>query len=115
MGVGLRSRVSQAQTLDDVPRDVCGYRTIGPNYDAVILDPNMQGLVRTIISRFTAQEIITKRALATQQAEAVLKARLASSHIVVTGLNLVNLHFSAAFEQAQDDLPPSRSSFRWAC
>ena len=31
------------------------YRTIGPNYDAVILDPNIQGLVRTVISRFTAQ------------------------------------------------------------
>jgi prohibitin 2 len=76
------------------------YRTIGPNYDAVILDPNFQGLVRTVISHFTAQEIITKRALATQEAEAVLKARLAPSHIVVTGLNLVNLHFSAAFEQA---------------
>jgi len=78
------------------------YQNIG-NQDQVvdrILDPNVKEVVKAATAQRTAEELLTKRALLKDDIDKGLSVRLASYHVIVDDVSVVDLDFSAEFNAA---------------
>jgi len=76
------------------------YSNIGLNYDSVVVAPAIQESFKAVTSRYTAEELITKRQTISQEIKEVLHEKLNPYGIVVDMFNIVNLDFSAEFNAA---------------
>jgi regulator of protease activity HflC (stomatin/prohibitin superfamily) len=76
------------------------YQSIGLDYQARIIDPAIQEAIKSVTSKFTAEELITRRQEVKDQAKIVLVERLSKQFIVVDDLSIVNFSFSNSFDQA---------------
>ncbi len=62
--------------------------------------PVVRDSVKAIASQYTAEELVTKRAQFSEQALALLNARLVEKSVVVEQGNITNLEFSKSFTEA---------------
>ena len=76
------------------------YTKVGVNYQATIIDPAIQEVVKSVTANYTAEELITKRAQVTSDIQNALAAKLQPSDITVTTANVVDFNFSDQFNQA---------------
>lgn len=76
------------------------YNQLGTDYKDNIIVPAASESFKAGTSQYTAEELITNRAEAKEHIREALKARLAEYGIVITDLNIVDLSFSTAFNQA---------------
>lgn len=76
------------------------YVTVGSDYKARVIDPAVQEVVKASTAKYTAEELITKRAVVTEEIQAALKDRLAQNEIVVSSVSIVNFNFSESFNAA---------------
>jgi prohibitin 2 len=80
-------------------------QSVGTNYDEVIVDPAVQNIFKDITSKFTAEELITKRTDVAKMAQEALAKQMLAYHIIVENFNIVNFAFSpeytASIEQKQ--------------
>lgn len=79
------------------------YQTIGKNYQGRIIDPAVQEAVRAVSAKYTAEELITKRALVRDDAKQFLKDKLGKYYIMVDDFNIINFQFSESFDAAIED------------
>lgn len=76
------------------------YVNVGPDYKARVIDPAVQEVVKAATAQYTAEELLTKRALVTEEVQTLLSSRLAASHIQVSAVSIVNFNFSPTFNAA---------------
>ena len=76
------------------------YRDVGKDYEERIIAPALQEAVKSATSKFTAEELITKRPEVGTKIREVLKERLDKNHIVVEEFSIVNFAFSSEFNNA---------------
>lgn len=76
------------------------YQSIGTDYKQRIIDPAVQEAMKATTAKFTAEELITKRALVKEDARVALRERLAPEFITVDELSIVNFDFSKSFNEA---------------
>lgn len=76
------------------------YQTLRKEYKARVIDPAIQEAVKASTAKFTAEELITKRETVKEEILTLLRTRLASEHIVATGVSIVNFDFSKEFNAA---------------
>ncbi len=76
------------------------YEEIGTSYRSRIIDPAIQDSIKATTAKFTAEELVTKRAIASEEMEVLLRERLLEAHIAVTNVDIVNFDFSPAFNEA---------------
>lgn len=76
------------------------YVQVGPEYKGRIIDPAVQEVVKAVTAKYTAEELLTKRALVTEEIQSLLSARLAVNDIQVTAVSIVNFNFSGTFNAA---------------
>lgn len=77
------------------------HRTIGKDYDAVIVQPQLQEAFKAVSSKFTASELITNRAEVKKEVVEQLKGRLEKQgYFQVLDLSIINFSFSAEFNKA---------------
>jgi len=80
------------------------YVRIGTEYKSRIIDPAVQEVVKAVTANYTAEELITKRAVVTEEVKSALsnlvKERTQGDHISITGVSIVNFDFSGSFNQA---------------
>jgi len=62
-----------------------------------VLTPAIYETFKAVISQYTAEELVTKRALVSTEIAATLTKKLANYHIVVEALNITNFQFSNEF------------------
>ena len=84
----------QAEHCQDV------YQNIGMRYLETIVAPAMQEGVKAAIAQYTAEELVTKRETVRERMTELLGQRLAPLGIKTETLNIINLTFGAAFNQA---------------
>ncbi len=65
-----------------------------------ILNPAVEEVLKAVMARYTAEEIITKRGEVKAGVDELLKERLANYHIDVDDISLVSVHFSQRFSEA---------------
>ena len=67
---------------------------------ARIINPAVEEVLKAVMARYTAEEIITKRGDVKAEVDNLLKTRLLTYHISVDDISLVHVHFSKRFSDA---------------
>ncbi|TWT46445.1 prohibitin family protein [Botrimarina hoheduenensis] len=76
------------------------FEKLGPQYPETIVEPALQESIKATTSKYTAEELITRRAEVAQEMEDDLIARLLSKDLIPTDLSIIDFEFSAEFNQA---------------
>lgn len=76
------------------------YKTVGMGYEEIIIKPATQESMKLTIAKYTAEELITKRAEVANTLQKNLTNKLETKGILVETTNIVNLNFSAAYDNA---------------
>jgi regulator of protease activity HflC (stomatin/prohibitin superfamily) len=78
------------------------YQRIGDHLAVVerIINPAVEEVLKAVMAKYTAEEIITRRGEVKAGVDETLTARLWNYHIAVDDISLVHVHFSERFSDA---------------
>lgn len=76
------------------------YSRVGLNVEDKVIDPRIQEVIKAVVARYSAEELLAKRDDVKRDAETALRNQLASYNIVVEAIQITNFQFSQAFDQA---------------
>ena len=78
------------------------FQQIGDETEVVvrIIDPAVEEVLKAVMAKYTAEEIITKRGEVKAAVDDFLTLRLLTYHIAVDDISLVHVHFSQRFSDA---------------
>jgi prohibitin 1 len=78
------------------------FQQIGAENEVVdrIINPAVEEVLKAVIAKYTAEEIITKRGEVKAGVDDSLTTRLSNYHIAVDDISLVHIHFSQRFSDA---------------
>ena len=79
------------------------YKTVGNNYEQTILEPVIEESVKSVISKYTAEETITKRSEVSSESLKVLQEKVQKYGIIIDNFNIINLSFSAEYSKAIEE------------
>jgi regulator of protease activity HflC (stomatin/prohibitin superfamily) len=103
--VAINFRINDAMQL---------YKTVGTNFDAVILNPFSQESIKAITARFTAEDLIRLRDTVKEEVFVELKKRLDPVFIELVDFNFVHLDFTPEFIRAVEDKQIAEQSAKTA-
>lgn len=83
-----------ANTLQDT------YTRIGLDVEDKVIEPRIQEIVKAVIARFSAEELLTRRDAVKQEIAVGLRSSLATYNISVEDIQITNFSFSKAFDEA---------------
>lgn len=78
------------------------FQHIGTEDDIVahIITPAIAEIIKAVIARYTAEEMITRRDQVKTEVDTALTTRLLAYNLVVDDVSLINVHFSQQFREA---------------
>lgn len=79
------------------------YRTVGNSYEQVILQPAIQESVKAVISKYTAEEVVTSRTEVSSNSLEELQGKVSKYGIVIDSFNIINLTFSEEYSNAIEE------------
>lgn len=79
------------------------YKTVGNNYKQTILIPAIQESVKSAMSKYSAEEVITKRNEVSDDCLKTLQEKVEKYGIVIQDFNIIDLSFSQAYKQAVEE------------
>lgn len=79
------------------------YRTVGNQYESVVLDPAIKESIKATIAKYTAAEVITSRSEVSQKCMEELQTKVEKYGIVIDNFNITNLSFSQEYTKAIED------------
>lgn len=79
------------------------YRTVGNNYEDVILEPAIKESIKATIAKYTAEEVITLRSEVSNNCLKDLQKKVEKYGISIDNFNITNLNFSDEYSKAIED------------
>ena len=79
------------------------YKNIGANYEAVLVTPAVNEVLKAITAQYTAEQSVTNRALISEGLVEGLNDKLNAIGLYVTDVNIINFDFSEAFITAIEE------------
>lgn len=79
------------------------YKNIGANYEAVLVTPAVNEVLKAITAKYTAEESVTNRSLISDGLIEGLNEKLNDIGLYVTDVNIINFDFSEAFITAIEE------------
>ena len=80
------------------------YLAVGDSLSTRIIDPSLQESIKAATAKYTAEELITKRAVVTEEilnnVKAGVEERLPGAHLTVGAIAITNFDFSPSFNAA---------------
>ncbi|MHB8121396.1 MAG: prohibitin family protein [Desulfuromonadaceae bacterium] len=76
------------------------YQSIGVQFAERIIDPAIQEVVKAVTAKYTAEELITKRAIVGEAMRLALAERLVVNNIAVDAFSIMTFSFSKVFTEA---------------
>ncbi|MBD2195456.1 MULTISPECIES: prohibitin family protein [Calothrix] len=78
------------------------FQEIGDEKDVVekIINPAVEEVLKAVVAKYTAEEVVTKRGEVKSSVDDALTARLHGYHIAVDDISLVHVNFSDRFSEA---------------
>ena len=76
------------------------YQSIGVHFGERIIDPAIQEVVKAVTAKYTAEELITKRAIVGEAMRQSLAERLIANNIAVDAFSIMTFSFSKVFTEA---------------
>ena len=95
----VRSQIALNYRIDSAKANTI-YSQLGIQYPITIVQPALQESIKATSAKYTAEELITKRAEVAQEMEDDLIGRLQNKDIVPTDLSIIDFNFSDEFNQA---------------
>lgn len=79
------------------------YKTVGNSYEKTILSPAIEESIKSIISKYTAEETITRRPEVSNACMKELQTKVEKYGIVIDNFNIINLAFSEEYAKAIEE------------
>lgn len=79
------------------------YKTVGNSYEEVILHPAIQECVKSVISNYTAEEVVTSRSEVSAKSLEELQGKVSNYGITIDSFNIINLTFSEEYSNAIEE------------
>jgi len=76
------------------------YKTVGNEYETIILRPAIEEAIKSIISKYNAEELITKRNDVSKSALETLQEKVLKYGLLIDEFNIINLNFSEEYSNA---------------
>ena len=76
------------------------YRQVGSNYVNTVLDPAIQETIKSVISKYTAQELVTDRTNVSNDIQTTLSEKVSTYGINITSVTIDNFEFSESYDKA---------------
>ncbi|MBE7709307.1 MAG: prohibitin family protein [Cyanobacteria bacterium SIG32] len=76
------------------------YREVGMMYKDTILMPVVEGVIKDVIGKWNAQDLVANREEATNDILEKLVGQMKDKYINVTGFQIININYSEVFERA---------------
>lgn len=87
----------------DTAKSYSIYKNIGANYEAVLVEPAVNEVLKAITAQYTAEESVTNRSLISDGLINGLNEKLNSIGLYITDVNIINFDFSDAFITAIEE------------
>ena len=87
----------------DTSKSFSLYKNIGRNYEAVLVTPAVNEVLKAITAQYTAEESVTNRAIISDGLILGLNEKLNIDGLYVTDVNILNFDFSEAFITAIEE------------
>ena len=79
------------------------YKTVGTNYEEVVLEPAIEESIKSVTSRYTAEELITHRSDVSEKCKEELGKKVGKYGLSINDFNITNFSFSEEFEKAIEE------------
>lgn len=79
------------------------YKNVGTKYEDIILQPAIQESIKAVTSKYTAEELITKRNEVSIASMEELNNKVKKYGIIIDNFNITNFNFSAEFNKAIEE------------
>lgn len=79
------------------------YKTVGNSYEQTILQPVIEESIKSVISKYTAEETITKRPEVSNECMKELQEKVEKYGIIIDNFNIINLSFSEEYSKAIEE------------
>ncbi len=79
------------------------YRFLGMDYDGRVLPSVGNEVLKSVIARYTATQLLTEREQVSAKIREILKERLTEFHIVLDDVSITDLHFGPEFTKAIEE------------
>ena len=79
------------------------YQKIGMSYESTVINPAISECIKSVTSRYTAEELITKRTEVSEEMKKFLQNKLIEKYILVDSFNIINFDFTDAFNTAIEE------------
>lgn len=76
------------------------YRKVGVDYQINVLEPAIQETIKAVISKYTAEELVTKRSEISVDINDTLEDRISSYGINAVAVSIKNFEFSSSYNEA---------------
>jgi regulator of protease activity HflC (stomatin/prohibitin superfamily) len=76
------------------------YKSVGIDYKSRLIDPALQESVKAATSKYTAEELITKREVVRDEIKTTLSEKMIPYGIIIDQVNIINFDFSESFNKA---------------
>ena len=76
------------------------YQEVGIDYRNKILMPVAEGVIKDVIGKWNAQDLVANREVATNDILEKLVEQVKDKYINVTGFQIININYSSVFEKA---------------
>lgn len=76
------------------------YQEIGKNYKEVVISPAIQEAYKATTARYTAEQLLQRRAEVSKSTEEELQKRLVDSYIIVDAVSIIDSQFSDEYSAA---------------
>ncbi len=76
------------------------YKKVGTNYKEVILEPAIQETIKAVISKYTSEELVTKRSEIALDIERTLNNKVKKYGIDISSVSINNFDFSESYNDA---------------
>ncbi len=79
------------------------YRTVGKDYEQIILRPAIEEEIKAVTSQYTAEDLIIKRSEVSEKCRSELEKKVSKYGLVINDFNITNFKFSDEFSKAIEE------------
>lgn len=79
------------------------YKTVGKDYERVVLEPAIEEGIKAVTSRYTAEELITQRSKVSEECKEELEKKVSKYGLIINDFNITNFKFSEEFSRAIEE------------
>ncbi len=79
------------------------YKTVGSNYERIVLEPAIQESIKAITSKYTAEQLITTRSEVSDKCMKELSEKVEKYGLSISDFNITDFNFSEEFNKAIEE------------